>query len=63
MNHSSINYLSMDGSSVNHKFCRHLKEYCEREKLPKMINLGSCNCHAPPRGNIHFAEIRLSNPA
>ena len=43
INHSSIIHLSMDGPSVNHKFCRDLKEYCEREKLPEMINFGSCN--------------------
>ena len=44
-NHSSIIHLSMDGPSVNHKFYRDLKEYCEREKPPEMINFGSCNLH------------------
>ena len=45
MNHSSIIHLSMGGPSVNHKFYRDLKEYREREKLPEMINFGSCNLH------------------
>ena len=40
MNHSSIIHLSIDGPFVNHKFYRDLKEYREREKLPKMINFG-----------------------
>ena len=45
MNHSSIIHLSTDGPSVYHKFYKDLKEYCEREKLPEMINFGSCNLH------------------
>ena len=44
-NHSSIVHLSMDGSFVNHKFYRDLKEYHEREKLPEMIRFGSSNLH------------------
>ena len=45
MNHSSIVHLSMDEPSVNHKFYSDLKKYREREKLPEMINFGSCNLH------------------
>ena len=45
VNYSSIIHLLMDGASVNHKFYRDMKEYCEREKLAEMINFGSCNLH------------------
>ena len=45
MNDSSIIHLSMERPSVNHKFYRDLKEYREREKLPEMINFGSCDLH------------------
>ena len=45
MNHISIIDLSMD-RPVNHIFYRDLKEYHEREKLPEMINFGSCNLHS-----------------
>ena len=45
MNYSNIIHLSMDGSSVIHKFYRDLKEYREKEKLPEMTSFRSFNLY------------------
>ena len=67
-NHSSIIHLSMDGPSVNHKFYRDLKEYCERDL--RWLTLGvvififyTVWVWKYRLGNENFAEILLSNPA
>ena len=69
MNHSSIIHLSIDGTSVNHKFYRDLKEYREREKLPEMINFGVvififCTEHLNLSLKVQIGKWKLSwNPA
>ena len=45
INPSKIIHVSMDGPTVNHKFYKGLEDHREREELPKMINIGSCNLH------------------
>ena len=45
INPSKIIHVSMDGPAVNHKFYKGLEDHREREELPKMINIGSCNLH------------------
>ena len=42
INPSKIIHVSIDGPAVNHKG---LEDHREREELPKMINIGSCNLH------------------
>ena len=45
INPSKIIHVSIDGPAVNHKFYKGLEDHREREELPKMINIGSCNLH------------------
>ena len=73
MNYSSIINLSMDGSSVIHKFYRDLKEYREKEKLPEMTSFRTCaemevllkSCyqvlHDSPAPRDDYVSIKKSN--